>query len=142
MASRIQLGVLVAAAVAALSLPAPPAAADSFQFGFGFRSGPPGHWRPHHHHRRHHHFRHHHHSFYGPAVVFVPRPPVIYGAPHVVYTPGGSAVRVVPSSRAPYRTADGRYCREYQATITVDGSYQPAYGTACLGSDGAWRIVD
>jgi surface antigen len=74
--------------------------------------------------------------------VLVPRPPVYYGPPPVAYAPYSGPVQIVPSSRPAYRAADGRYCREYQATITVDGKYQPAYGTACLGPDGAWRIVD
>ena len=36
----------------------------------------------------------------------------------------------------------GRYCREYQQTITVSGRSETAYGTACLQPDGSWRIVD
>lgn len=35
----------------------------------------------------------------------------------------------------------GRYCREYQQTITVDGRQQSAYGTACQQPDGSWQIV-
>jgi hypothetical protein len=131
-----------AVAAAALSAVAPsPAKADNFRFGFGYRSGPPAHF---HHHHRHRHHRHHHHfrSFYGPPVVLVPRPPVIYAPPPVVYAPASPPLRIVPSSRPAYRTADGRYCREYQATIAVGGEYQPAYGTACQGPDGSWRIVD
>jgi surface antigen len=36
----------------------------------------------------------------------------------------------------------GRYCREYQQTITVSSRSETAYGTACLQPDGSWRIVD
>ena len=147
MAGRLQLGTLIAAAaVAALCLAAAPASADNFRFGFSY--GSPGWGHRHHHHHHRHHYRHYHRHFHGPPIVFIPRPPVIYApppavyAPPVIYTPGGSPLRVVPSSRPAYRAADGRYCREYQATISVGGEYQPAYGTACQDPDGSWRIVD
>jgi len=35
----------------------------------------------------------------------------------------------------------GRYCREFQQTITVGGKTEEAYGTACQQPDGAWEIV-
>ena len=35
----------------------------------------------------------------------------------------------------------GRYCREYQQTIYVDGKAESAYGTACRNDDGTWEIV-
>jgi surface antigen len=38
-------------------------------------------------------------------------------------------------------TQTGAYCREYQQTVTVGGQTQQAYGTACRGADGQWRIV-
>ena len=40
-----------------------------------------------------------------------------------------------------YRTEAGRYCREYQQTITVGGKTERAYGRACRQPDGSWRIV-
>ena len=40
-----------------------------------------------------------------------------------------------------YRTAAGRYCREYQQTITVAGETATGYGTACRQPDGSWRLV-
>ena len=40
-----------------------------------------------------------------------------------------------------YQAQDGRYCREYQATIIVNGQPRPSYGTACLEPDGSWHIV-
>lgn len=40
-----------------------------------------------------------------------------------------------------YQRADGSYCRDFTQTITVDGEYQEASGTACRQSDGTWRIV-
>jgi surface antigen len=35
----------------------------------------------------------------------------------------------------------GRYCREYQTTVTVNGQQQQAYGTACRQPDGSWQVV-
>ena len=39
-----------------------------------------------------------------------------------------------------YRTSDGRYCREFQQTIVVDGKEVRGYGTACRQPDGSWEI--
>jgi surface antigen len=39
-------------------------------------------------------------------------------------------------------TSSGAYCREYQQTITVAGKTEKAFGTACKGADGQWRIVE
>ena len=36
----------------------------------------------------------------------------------------------------------GRYCREYQQTITVGGKTESGYGTACQQPDGSWEIVN
>jgi surface antigen len=36
---------------------------------------------------------------------------------------------------------DGRYCREYNNTITVGGKTEKAYGTACRQPDGSWQVV-
>jgi surface antigen len=38
-------------------------------------------------------------------------------------------------------TSTGAYCREYQQTVTVNGSSQQAYGTACRQPDGSWKIL-
>ena len=35
----------------------------------------------------------------------------------------------------------GRYCREYQTTVTVEGQTQEAFGTACQTENGQWEIV-
>ena len=101
-----------------------------------------GHWkRAYRHGHRHHHHGHHHYApvditwLFGPAFS------------HVM--PGEALVWQDPAYRDPYqvvptrdyRTAQGRYCREYQATATVGGRLQQTYGTACLQPDGAWRIV-
>ena len=38
-------------------------------------------------------------------------------------------------------STSGRYCREFQQTITVGGQTQQGYGTACRQPDGSWQIV-
>lgn len=68
-----------------------------------------------------------------PAVV--PPPP----GPQVVYVQP-QPIQAVPAS-APYTDGQGRYCREYQSTVMVNGVQQSSYGTACLMPDGQWRIV-
>lgn len=35
----------------------------------------------------------------------------------------------------------GRYCREFQQTISIGGKSQPAYGRACRQPDGSWEVV-
>ena len=41
-----------------------------------------------------------------------------------------------------YQRADGTYCRDYEQTVTIDGRYETATGTACRQPDGSWRIVN
>ena len=36
----------------------------------------------------------------------------------------------------------GRYCREYQQTITVGGRKETGYGTACQSPNGDWQVVN
>lgn len=50
----------------------------------------------------------------------------------------GHSGYTVPTST--YQTASGTYCREYQTTVTIDGSEQKAYGTACRQPDGSWKV--
>lgn len=38
-------------------------------------------------------------------------------------------------------TSSGRYCREYQTMVTINGKQQKGYGKACRQPDGSWRIV-
>jgi len=38
-------------------------------------------------------------------------------------------------------SSSGRYCREYQQTVTVGGRTQDAYGVACRQPDGSWEIT-
>jgi surface antigen len=40
-----------------------------------------------------------------------------------------------------YQVADGRYCREYQQTVIIEGRKEQAYGRACRQPDGSWKIV-
>jgi len=40
-----------------------------------------------------------------------------------------------------YQQPDGRYCREFQQTVTIGGRSEQAYGTACRQPDGSWEIV-
>lgn len=35
----------------------------------------------------------------------------------------------------------GRYCREYEQTIYVDGRQETGVGTACQGSNGTWELI-
>lgn len=35
----------------------------------------------------------------------------------------------------------GRYCREFQQTVSIGGRTEQAYGTACRQPDGAWEVV-
>lgn len=138
---------MAGAVMALFAMPAP-AEADSFVFGIsgGHRHKHHGHrhydHRPHlhHHHRSHvwsgfHHYRHVHRP---PTVVV--RPPVVFAPPPVVYA-APPVVSAVPSSPV-YQARDGRYCREYQGTVTINGVSQPSYGTACLMPDGTWRVVN
>ena len=46
----------------------------------------------------------------------------------------------VTPTRDGYSSA-GRYCREYQQTIVVNGRNQTGYGQACQSPDGSWEIV-
>jgi len=38
-----------------------------------------------------------------------------------------------------YQHSDGRYCREYQTLIVIDGREQQAHGMACRREDGLWE---
>lgn len=39
------------------------------------------------------------------------------------------------------RDANGYTCREFQQTISINGNFEEAYGTACLQPNGNWQIV-
>jgi len=51
----------------------------------------------------------------------------------------GNSGSVTPT-RDGYSSA-GRYCREYQQTVTVGGREETAYGQACQQPDGDWEII-
>lgn len=38
-------------------------------------------------------------------------------------------------------SSTGRYCREFQQTVSIGGRTEEAYGTACQQPDGSWQIV-
>lgn len=40
-----------------------------------------------------------------------------------------------------YQRPSGRYCREFQQTVTIGGRSERAYGTACRQPDGSWEVV-
>ena len=40
-----------------------------------------------------------------------------------------------------FQTADGRYCREFQGSVTIAGKTEQAYGNACRRPDGSWQII-
>ena len=40
-----------------------------------------------------------------------------------------------------FQTAEGRYCREFQGSVTIGGKTEQAYGNACRRPDGSWQIV-
>ena len=50
----------------------------------------------------------------------------------------GNAGTVTPVRT--YQQADGRYCREFQQSVTVGGRVETGYGTACRQDDGTWQI--
>ena len=41
-----------------------------------------------------------------------------------------------------YQVANGRYCREYQTEVTVNGKTERAYGNACRQDDGSWELMN
>ena len=50
----------------------------------------------------------------------------------------GNSGSVTPTNT--FQRADGRYCREFQQTITVGGETSSGFGTACRQDDGTWEI--
>jgi hypothetical protein len=66
-----------------------------------------------------------------PPVAYAPAPSGYYGQQPLQASPASDV----------YRSASGQYCREYQSTVRVGGQWRQSYGTACLGEDGDWRVV-
>lgn len=52
----------------------------------------------------------------------------------------GAAYEVTPIDT--YQDGDGRYCREYQTTISIGDQLERAHGTACRQPDGSWQRAD
>lgn len=57
----------------------------------------------------------------------------------IIWNSGGAAGSVT-AIRDGVSTA-GRYCREFQQTVTIGGKMQQADGTACRRADGAWEVI-
>ena len=55
------------------------------------------------------------------------------------WTDGGAKGSVVATREGTSST--GRYCREFQQTVTIGGKSEQAYGTACQQPDGSWEVV-
>lgn len=70
-------------------------------------------------------------------------PPVVYQSVTVVPIPISyqPAPMLANQASASY-LSNGQTCREYQTEIVINGRAEQVYGTACLQSDGAWRIVE
>jgi hypothetical protein len=135
--------IALAALVLALAAAAP-AQADYVTFGYGYGG-------------EHHHRPYYGPGYWGPPPVYYAPPPVYYyepAPPPVVIYQQPAPVMVAPApAPAPnaisadqaspsYTDNQGRTCREYQTTIYMNGMPKASYGTACLMSDGQWRIVN
>ncbi len=91
------------------------------------------------------HYRAVRRSFFSP-FYYAPRPSTVIVQRTVVQSAPQSISYAEPLQAAPvsgdYLNASGQYCREYQAVGSVSGSGASLYGTACLQSDGTWRVVN
>jgi hypothetical protein len=57
----------------------------------------------------------------------------------IVWSDGGASGSVAAVREG--TSTLGRYCREFQQSVTVGGRTEQAYGTACEQPDGSWEIV-
>ena len=115
--TRVLTG-LFAALLATLALSAPASAHGHVFVGLGF--GFPGYYYP-------------PPYYYAPAYY----PPAYYYPPPAAYYPPAYAPDQQQQPSAP-----SSQCRQYNGDATIDGANQPFYGTACLGADGRWHIVN
>ena len=53
--------------------------------------------------------------------------------------PAGGRYRVVPLEG--YEDREGRICRDYRTTATIEGRQRQLYGSACRQPDGSWQRV-
>ena len=51
---------------------------------------------------------------------------------------GGTVETIVPK---PAFNSGGTVCREFTKTVTIGGTQQQAYGTACRQPDGTWKLA-
>jgi hypothetical protein len=58
----------------------------------------------------------------------------------VIHWNQGNATGSVVATREG-TSSSGRYCREFQQEVRIDGRFESAYGTACLQPDGTWEVV-
>ncbi|CAO3404611.1 MULTISPECIES: hypothetical protein [Azospirillum] len=123
----------VAAAAAVMSIPGAAQARTSVSVGIGVGPIFPayGYYHP--------------YRYYAPpppVVQYYAPPPVVYAPPPVqYYAPPPGTIGADPAGPV-YYSRSGQQCREYQSSAMVGGRPQPVYGTACLQSDGTWRIVN
>jgi len=85
-------------------------------------------------------------AYYPPYYPAYPGYPAPYPAPYP-YPPAYGAAPApyplpAPTAHDRYYTEDGENCREYRHTVVIDGQKERAFGHACRGPDGSWRIVD
>jgi hypothetical protein len=53
---------------------------------------------------------------------------------------GVAALALLAITAVPHTAKADPYCREYSRNVVIGGQEQEAYGTACRGPDGQWRI--
>jgi hypothetical protein len=76
---------------------------------------------------------------YYPYYPAYPYYPPYYYAPPVAFLPPSAAIQTPqPTLGSPV----GQGCREYTASVSVDGRVVDTYGTACPTGDGSWRIIN
>lgn len=81
-----------------------------------------------------------------PVYYSAPAPQVYYVSPSYETRVRTYETRPAPVNFYSYDNSinnapRGRYCREYQAPVTVGSRTQESYGTACLQPDGSWEVV-
>jgi len=77
---------------------------------------------------------------YPPAYYYPPAPAYSFVPPPAV-SPMMTPMAAQPTS-GDFRSADGRLCRNYQATVSTAVGPQVVHGTACQGPDGIWRVAN
>ena len=82
------------------------------------------------------------------TIVTAPAPTTIVTTPSpatgsvVHFNETAPAAPIEVTAKSPtFVNSKGQTCREYQTTIEVDGAKKSATGTACLQSDGSWRVT-